>query len=568
LKEQPLPATLQHLLLTRLSSLSQPERAALQRGSIFGRRFWTGGVEALGVSNGAETLGNLQPRGFIEAQPESAFQDDTEWSFYQNLLQEVTYESVLKRERLALHKIAAGWLERQARQAGRLDEFAGLLGEHYERAGELNAAADWYMQAGRRAFGQGAPREAAGFYTQALELLPPVDRERRWQTLLEREEALSVLGEAEPWKAATTALLELASAFDDDNYLAEAYFRQSICSLRTGDRSISDQACREALATARRCGNEAIEAKALSSNAGASLHLGDKPATIQNIEEALQLARRLEDESVLAFVLYRAAGCYNELGDVARSTPLQIEQIELDHRLGNRSQEAMGLANMGVSYSEMGLYKQARSLIEQSRTINEALGARRPLAHCLITLGYIYLWTGDLRKARQLMDEALQENSLTQDSEMKAFILDSLGRVLLVMGDGHGASRRFSEARELATSQGLAAQAYESTTGLAACAVMQGQLDEARKTVHEAWAYLKEHGWVGMGGTYGYVYRTCAEVFDALGEDEKARTAIENGYQVLMEVADTINVPEWRQSYLENVPDHRALMEMWERRKQ
>jgi len=35
----------------------------------------------------------------------------------------------------------------------------------------------------------------------------------------------------------------------------------------------------------------------------------------------------------------------------------------------------------------------------------------------------------------------------------------------------------------------------------------------------------------------------------------------------LMEFANTINVPEWRQSFLENVPDHRALIEMWERSK-
>jgi predicted ATPase len=90
LKSQPLPSTLQHLLFTRLSSLSQPERAALQRGSIFGRRFWTGGVEALGVVSGEETLGHLEPRGFVQAQPDSVFEGDTEWSFHHNLLQEVT----------------------------------------------------------------------------------------------------------------------------------------------------------------------------------------------------------------------------------------------------------------------------------------------------------------------------------------------------------------------------------------------------------------------------------------------------------------------------------------------
>ena len=129
-------------------------------------------MEALGVDGGADTLGHLQPRGFVEAQPESSFQGDTEWSFHQSLLQEVTYESVLKRERAALHKVAAGWLERQARRAGRLEEFAGLLGDHCERAGELSAAADWYLQAGRRAMNQGAPREAAGFYTRAIGTAP------------------------------------------------------------------------------------------------------------------------------------------------------------------------------------------------------------------------------------------------------------------------------------------------------------------------------------------------------------------------------------------------------------
>ena len=259
------------MLLTRLSSLSHTERAALQRGAIFGRRFWTGGVEALGVAGGAEMLGHLQPRGFVEAQPESAFQDDTEWSFHHNLLQEVTYESVLKRERSTLHKVAATWLEQQARQAGRLDEFAGLLGDHCERAGELSAAADWYLRAGRGAMGQGAPREAVGFYTQALELLPPVDRERRWQALLGREEALAVLGDAEPCNADITALLELARSFDDDNYLAEAYLRQAYFGMRAGDTNLIDQASREALAAARRCGNEAIEIKALSITALADL---------------------------------------------------------------------------------------------------------------------------------------------------------------------------------------------------------------------------------------------------------------------------------------------------------
>ena len=107
--------------------------------------------------------------------------------------------------------------------------------------------------------------------------------------------------------------------------------------------------------------------------------------------------------------------------------------------------------------------------------------------------------------------------------------------------------------------------ASETATFLAACMLMQGQLDEARKLIHAAWDTLKVHGWVGCNNP-GLVYRTCAETFDALGEAENTRAVLENGHRALMEMADKINVPEWRQSFLENVPDHRAIMEMWERR--
>jgi hypothetical protein len=65
----------------------------------------------------------------------------------------------------------------------------------------------------------------------------------------------------------------------------------------------------------------------------------------------------------------------------------------------------------------------------------------------------------------------------------------------------------------------------------------------------------------------GSIYRSCAETFNALGEEENALMVIENAHQALIEMADMIDNPAWRQSFLENVPDNRAIMEMWERRK-
>ncbi len=555
----------QHLLFTRLSSLSQDERAALQRGAIFGRRFWAGGVEALGVPGSAETLGHLQPRGFVEAQPESAFEGDTEWSFPHNLLQEVTYESVLKRERAALHKDAAGWLERQARQAGRLDEFAGLLGEHYERAGELSVAVDWYIRAGKRALGQGAAREAKDFFTKALELLPPVDRERRWQALIGREEAYAVLGDVEPWRTDIASIVDLARSIGNDQSLALAYYRQALFGLQTNSEQLVKPACLAAIDFAKRCGNDFLEIEALAIQAEVDIYQ-DKEAAINSVEAALSRARALGDDSVLATILLRAAFCLSENADFARLIPLLLEGIDVSHKIGDRFQETYGLGNLGSSYLTLGLYKQARQVVERARTIDEAMEARRYIAYNLGNLGETYLATGDLRQARSYFEQGLEVITKVSDTRGTILALLNLGRLMIAESDFIGAARRFTEARQMASSQRSGFFISEATIGLAMCAAMQSQVENARRDNLEAWEYLRQHGWLGMGNP-GWVYHTCAETFDILGDSENMWAVIEAGHQAVLAVAEKINVPEWRQSFLENVPDHRWVMEMWERRK-
>ena len=169
-----------------------------------------------------------------------------------------------------------------------------------------------------------------------------------------------------------------------------------------------------------------------------------------------------------------------------------------------------------------------------------------------------------LEAQRAVLGDKIVDPALaTLRSQLSA---SELGLILMGMGDAAGAARRFSEAHALAASQGIAALSCESSAYLAACTLMQGQLDMARSHVEAAWDYLKEHAWVGYNHP-GLVYRVCAETFDALGEIENVRAVLDNGHQALMEVADKIKVPEWRRSSLENVPEHRAILEMWERLK-
>jgi len=563
LKESPLPATLQHLLLTRLSVLSDPERAMLQRGAVFGRNFWAGGLEALGVRHPDAMLRPLQPRGFVDPQPESSFEGDTEWSFHHTLLRDVTYESVLRRERAALHKAAAGWLEEQARRAGRLDEFAGLLGEHTERAGEMSGAADWYLQAGERAKERGATAEARRFFDRALELLPPVDKERRWRALTGRAVTLGILGEPDEERADVAALLSLAEELDDDNRLAEAYFRQAVYAAQMADFRAGLRAAEQAVAAARRAANPTMEVRALAVKLVAQTRSGDMSGAEQTTEEVLSRAHAVGDEAALEFAMGRAAVFYGDSGDYGRGQELVSEAVELAHRLGNREREARGLGNLGYGFALLGMYKQARAHLERALQLDEAVGYRRGRAYDLQNLGLVYFRSGDSRAARRVLEQSLQDFTAVGDAFGRAASLQYLALVLEGTGDISGAARRFEEARNVFNERSSPAWAMDAVAGLARCALAQGRLDDARGFVTDLWTFLSEHGPKGLEQAV-WAHLTCADIFDALGQVGDARSAFEAGYRELHARAERISNAEWRKSFLENVPEHRTIVEMWE----
>ena len=50
-----------------------------------------------------------------------------------------------------------------------------------------------------------------------------------------------------------------------------------------------------------------------------------------------------------------------------------------------------------------------------------------------------------------------------------------------------------------------------------------------------------------------------------LGEAKKSRAAVQAGYNELMARAGTLSDPDWRRTYLENIPEHRQMVAWWER---
>ncbi len=564
-EETPLPETLHHLLFTRLSSLSYTQQEILQRGSIFGHDFWEGGLIALDIHPHDEMIGDLEQRGFIKEQPISAFVDEREWSFHHSLMRDVAYESILKRSRHDLHHTAGAWLETQARRAGRLDEFAGRIGGHAELAGDSDAAADWYHHAGKRARSQGAVIEARDFFNRTLALLPPTDQERRWHVLLDRDEALSRLGEIEPRSTGISTLLKLANEFDDQNRLANAYYRQGVFFENVGDVQSALGPLETALGLARETKDQSLEALVLALIVLGKTRLGELETAATATEEALSLAERLEDDAALARVLNNVAGYFQATGDIAKAASLYERQIEVFNRLGDKANEAVGQGNLGYIYTQMGMFEKGRDTMEKALRLNEALGARRSSVYNLLNLALVHWRIGDARKAQQMLEQAYPILEAIGETFGLAIRQSYLALSQEQLGDLSDAMRSFEAAKVALDDSSLHAFARDSLAGMARCSLALGLNEEALQHASELWDHLEEHGALGMELPMS-AYVTCANVFDALGESEESRTVIEAGYRELMARADNIGNAEWCNWYLTNVPEHRLISEMWDRR--
>ncbi len=171
------PPTLTGVLQARLDSLPAEERTLLQRASVVGRLFWDMAVAELAKDENEgfdkDKLGQLldaaRTHELVFRREHSTIAGTEEYTFKHALLRDVTYETVLLKQRRVYHRQVAAWLEASAGE--RLGEYFGLIAAHYEMANQTEKAIAFLAQAGERAAKLSAFDEAVKHFSRGLELL-------------------------------------------------------------------------------------------------------------------------------------------------------------------------------------------------------------------------------------------------------------------------------------------------------------------------------------------------------------------------------------------------------------
>jgi tetratricopeptide (TPR) repeat protein len=252
-----------------------------------------------------------------------------------------------------------------------------------------------------------------------------------------------------------------------------------------------------------------------------------------------------------------------EAGDLARAVQMLQDQIALYRRLNDRGNQANPLLNLGYDYLCLGMYEQARAATEEALILLKSFGAQREMAYAQLNLGLIYWRTGQFPAAVNILQAAQQTLITLDDRYGQAAALCYIALILEDSAAALEARRNYETARHSHLASGARGAAADALAGLTRCAWQLNDEEAARQHAAELWHYLQLKGTQGMELPLR-AYLTCAQVFSALREDDKAREATEAGYQELITRSEKISRLEWGRSYLSNIPEHRALIELRE----
>jgi class 3 adenylate cyclase/tetratricopeptide (TPR) repeat protein len=374
------PATLTGVLQARLDTLPPPLYQLLQRASVAGRIFWDAAAIHLSREAGGlkptevqAMLEDLRNREMILQREESSFAGTVEYVFRHAILRDVTYETVIPRQRRALHKLVGDWLlEIGGERAG---EHTLLVAEHYSRAEEASLAAAQLAKAGERATLLATYEEASTLLQRAHEILTgPEHTVQRLGVEMLRANLESIRGRYPKALEILKPALEEARTTGDLPLLASVLGQLGRVSMWLADEVAAVKYIGEALELSRKVGDK--EAMIFNLRQMGNVLVQTKPSESRKYhEESVQLARQVGNNNGVAHGLNSLAIAFQLEGNSDKAMATFLESLQLNRECGDRLNEAMVLGNLAGMYSAAGDLETAERSARESMAIAKEIGA-------------------------------------------------------------------------------------------------------------------------------------------------------------------------------------------------
>jgi class 3 adenylate cyclase/tetratricopeptide (TPR) repeat protein len=496
------PETLHALIAARLDGLSPDERRLLGDAAVLGKTFTPQALAALSGIEGErldELLTAMVRREVLGLQSDPRSPEQGQYTFLQDLLRHVAYETLPKRDRREKHLAAAEHLSATLGE----EEVAEVIASHLLDAYRLDPDAEGgeelrrrayeaLLRAGARAASLGATTEAQRYFEQTGELAP--EPKEQAAALIRAGEMALRASESERAGRSFERALALYEECGDTHAAARASGWLASVDANLGRRDeaiermeraysvIADDEPDEDLALLlTRLGQSywfrgdlelASETTERSLDLGEALELPEVLVRGWN-QRAMNIAARRPEEARALFQLSFDTAMANELYPLATNGASQLSDLAIRHdryaesiayleetlalarRIGHRSYEWFALSEMSHGLTMLGRWDEALARLEEipEGQLGTVISLLSPLTGPLD----IYLRRGEFDAARRLL---ARYASLEETTDVQAYgcYQAAVASVRLAEGDVPAALAAGVRAVETRTSLGLTAQ--------------------------------------------------------------------------------------------------------------
>jgi len=484
------PTTVQGVILSRLDSLDPGAKQLLLEAAVIGPSFELALLHHI-TARPQELQTSLETllRADLLTEVSGTAGRPTEYHFYNTLVQEVAYNSLLRKRRTALHGQIARTLERLHAQC--LDEHLPELVHHFCLSDDHERALQYLLRFGDKAARIYANQDALSCYRRALELLEQQSNQsvRKAEVLEKLADAHSALGEPEAARESWEAALLLYDTLQEKERLAAihrkiglqwwsqgarekalAHFREGLALLgdetesveaallyqelgrlhfRIGDDQQAITWAQKALEVGQRLGAPEVLSQA-SNTIGVSLaRRGELEEGIAKVEQSLQIALP-HDLLPVACRAYTNLGMLLAAVDRERALAYCHEGLALAKKIGDLSQQSWLYASMASSFcSLVGDCTQGIEAAEASIALDQQLGQRNHLPIPLILLAQIYQCQDKLEESKRYYMEACAIAEEVGEPQLLFPCYDGLATLHLALGDTAKAEEYLAKGQEI-----------------------------------------------------------------------------------------------------------------------
>ncbi len=540
------PATVQAVLAARIDRLPAEEKWLLQCAAVIGkdvpsRLLLTIADEPEEVVG--RRLAHLQAAEFLH---EVRLQPDLEFTFKHALTHDVAYQTLLHEQQRTLHAKIVTAIEES--YADRLIEQVERLAYHAVRGEVWGKAFDYLREAGIKAAGRSAHREAVAHFERALDVLQhlPETRESREAAIdvrfacrssllplgevgrildhLREAEALaqtlgdqgrlgwvatylaihfSMIGQNEQALASGHRAVAIAAATDDiplqvvaSSYLGQAQYRAGEYRLAT-DRlrwsvaSLTGDLIRE------RFGQAALPAVYARTLLALSLaELGEFPEGAARAEEAVQIAQALDHPFSLGLAFHGDGRLHVCQGDLQRAIAVLERGLDVCRARAIGYWVPLICSSLGLAYVMCRRQAEALPLLEQALELlpSAQMTIYQPLL--LVSVSETSLLAGRTDEATRHAEQAVRVSRERGDRGTQAHAFRLLGEIAShpIPPDVGMAEARYREAMALADDLGMRPLVAHCHLGLSKLYRRTGNRQEAQEPLTVATTMYRQMG--------------------------------------------------------------------------